>query len=429
MKVIYTNQALVFLMSSILKFSFFLSLLVLPISNLFSQCEDNSLEFGPYNIEFAGVEYDYPEVGQSTWYYTVSVGCGRKISKVTFPLNEDCVNVLDAGVWGESTDDLYSCGGRPRVGRDRKANVWGVKFREGIRPGRSRNYYFTLDQNLEVEPVNDLAIKIRRCVYKATICGPSPECNVPEVEEEEEEVVESCIKGRVWEDVNFNGIQEEGEAPIEGVVITLLSEFGTIGEMTTGEDGQYSFCGLALGEYIVSAQVLEPYRVTVPNIGDDELDSDIESPTGTRILTISFDGELIEHVDVGLVDMFLYDQQTLTQLDDNNYSQTKGVKGASKPLPSTSNAIELDLVTTPSFEKATIYPNPVVDVVNLSVKNSTSDIMVEVRTQNGQLVSSSMIAEGSSNTSMNLVKLPIGTYLVYFISDTDVEVEKLMKVR
>lgn len=423
MRLIYTNLNFVQLFSSALKFSLFAFLLTLPISNLFSQCDDNFVQIGSYHIEFVGVEYDYPEEGQSTWYYTVFATSGKDISHVTFPLNKHCIDVVDSGVWGETMDDLFSGMGKPNVGKDPKAKIWGMKFDEGVDSGEEQNYYFTLDQNLAVEAVAEVAIKAGRPFYKGIVCGPSPECNEPQLVEE---VLESCISGQIFEDSNFNGIREPGELPIENISVTLLSEFGTIGEIITQEDGMYSFCGLQIGEYIVSVRVVSPYRPTIPNVGSDQYDSDLENPVGTRILAISFDGESIEYVDAGLVNMTLYDQQTLSDNLSNNYSQSKAKKNAKL---GDSNIFGLNLLNPSNVAPINVFPNPAIDVVNFRVKENASDVMVEIRSQSNQLISRTTIQENAEETSLDISQIPNGNYLVYFISKTGVEVKKLVKMR
>jgi hypothetical protein len=54
-----------------------------------------------------------------------------------------------------------------------------------------------------------------------------------------------CISGMVWDDVNQNGIREDGEMPLAGYEVTLIAADGMeITSMLTLEDGSYSFCDL-----------------------------------------------------------------------------------------------------------------------------------------------------------------------------------------
>lgn len=80
-------------------------------------------------------------------------------------------------------------------------------------------------------------------------------------------VISRSISGMVWNDENANGIREENEKPIEGVVATLLKynqetssymvcendiRGNKIDPITTTQDGIYEFDKLPAGEYIVA---------------------------------------------------------------------------------------------------------------------------------------------------------------------------------
>ena len=72
----------------------------------------------------------------------------------------------------------------------------------------------------------------------------------------------------VWMDVNGDGIQDEGEEGLEGVILTLFDEDGNvIGTTVTDQNGFYEFTGLAPGTYTVSVSVFGPNgeSITTPN--------------------------------------------------------------------------------------------------------------------------------------------------------------------
>ncbi|WP_066191397.1 Cna B-type domain-containing protein [Gracilibacillus timonensis] len=89
----------------------------------------------------------------------------------------------------------------------------------------------------------------------------------------------------VWYDENKNGLQDETDIPIEGVVLTIEDEDGNpvtdvygnlVGPTTTDEDGWYTFNDLPIDNtYIVridreaSAKALEGYVPTLEGVGDD----------------------------------------------------------------------------------------------------------------------------------------------------------------
>ncbi|HEX3557099.1 MAG TPA: SdrD B-like domain-containing protein [Thermoanaerobaculia bacterium] len=62
----------------------------------------------------------------------------------------------------------------------------------------------------------------------------------------------SSVGDRVWSDTNGNGVQDAGEAGINGVTVQLLDGGGNVvGTTTTAGDGNYTFAGLVAGTYSV----------------------------------------------------------------------------------------------------------------------------------------------------------------------------------
>lgn len=101
----------------------------------------------------------------------------------------------------------------------------------------------------------------------------------------------------VWNDVNFNGIQDAGESGINGVLVTLLNCDGTPTGLTTttttvgGVSGYYMFGDLAPGCYKVQFATPAGYVRTLANVngttpGGDSVDSDsVSGTTGNYQLT------------------------------------------------------------------------------------------------------------------------------------------------
>src|SRR5690606_36246459 len=111
-----------------------------------------------------------------------------------------------------------------------------------------------------------------------------------------------------WEDVDRDGVQDEGEPGIPGVTLVLTGPdgkpvtdvYGNLVEPTvTDEDGRYSFDGLPVlsGDEVytvsidreASAEVLAPYIPTIGGAGDDPA---VDSSTWTTSsATLTEDGE------------------------------------------------------------------------------------------------------------------------------------------
>ncbi len=88
-----------------------------------------------------------------------------------------------------------------------------------------------------------------------------------------------AIGDLVWEDLDADGIQDEGEEGISGVTVRLLDADGNELESTvTGADGRYSFRNLWYGEYQVEIDIPAGFTASPRDQGsDDAADSDIDS--------------------------------------------------------------------------------------------------------------------------------------------------------
>ncbi|PTH57789.1 SdrD B-like domain-containing protein [Staphylococcus agnetis] len=90
----------------------------------------------------------------------------------------------------------------------------------------------------------------------------------------------------VWEDSNQNGIQDAGEAPIPGVVVTLRDSNGYVVKTgVTDKYGNYLFSGLNNGSYTVDFVTPDGYVPTVEKAGTDTTDDS----DGTSVL-VTIDG-------------------------------------------------------------------------------------------------------------------------------------------
>jgi hypothetical protein len=110
------------------------------------------------------------------------------------------------------------------------------------------------------------------------------------------------IGDRVWYDTNRNGIQDSGEAGVEGVTVVLFnSEDSVIDRNVTDSNGNYTFC-VAEGRYTLGFSNLPSnYIFTSQNMGSsDVIDSDVDSSGRTATLVIS-GGESDLTYDVGIV--------------------------------------------------------------------------------------------------------------------------------
>ncbi len=115
--------------------------------------------------------------------------------------------------------------------------------------------------------------------------------------------VKAVVGNFVWLDSNQNGLQDNGEKPVQGVKVMAMNSSGTIvSESTTGVDGVYTLDGIAEGDYYVKFQAQSQYGFTTPNKGSDEIDSDVSGTfgAGTTAIVQLHTGDLLNNIDAGL---------------------------------------------------------------------------------------------------------------------------------
>ena len=114
----------------------------------------------------------------------------------------------------------------------------------------------------------------------------------------------SSIGDTIWEDSNYNGVQDKGEKGVDGVTVKLYDGNNVLkGTTVTHDGGQYLFGGLAAGNYKVEVVKANGWFFTKADVGDYATDSDVTSVAGNtgRTDSISLDsGEQMRSVDVGI---------------------------------------------------------------------------------------------------------------------------------
>ena len=89
-------------------------------------------------------------------------------------------------------------------------------------------------------------------------------------------VLGASIGDFVFNDLDGDGIQDFGEPGIPGVMVLLYDEFGNLVEATeTDMNGMYLFEDVLPGDYYLVFELNdEDLQPTVPNVGNDDFDSD-----------------------------------------------------------------------------------------------------------------------------------------------------------
>ncbi len=101
----------------------------------------------------------------------------------------------------------------------------------------------------------------------------------------------ASLGNRVWVDANSNGVQDEGELGLIGVVVTLLNEDGTnLASTVTASDGSYLFDNLPAATYQIKFTLpSSSWSFTAQDQGSDNaVDSDADVATGlTSLITLA----------------------------------------------------------------------------------------------------------------------------------------------
>jgi protocatechuate 3,4-dioxygenase beta subunit len=123
----------------------------------------------------------------------------------------------------------------------------------------------------------------------------------------------------VWDDLDFDGIQEAGEPGVSGITVTLYDDGDNlINSTTTAGDGSYSFTNLIPGTYyVVFSNLPADSFFTRHNAGtDDTLDSDVNRTTGASDSVTLVSGEDNNDLDGGI--------STIASLGDTVWEDTNG---------------------------------------------------------------------------------------------------------
>ena len=98
----------------------------------------------------------------------------------------------------------------------------------------------------------------------------------------------ASIGDRVWEDKNYNGVQDAGEVGVAGVKVNLLNANNqVVATTTTNASGNYLFDKLAAGSYKVEVVRPSGFYYTKSNLGSDSSDSDVDSSGRTGLINLA----------------------------------------------------------------------------------------------------------------------------------------------
>jgi fibro-slime domain-containing protein len=164
--------------------------------------------------------------------------------------------------------------------------------------GMLHNYGEIIEGNF---PIDNQSIIYNYC--DATINGPVIGNAVIQVFDGCEQSLGS-IAGKAWNDLDMDGIQDDGEWLVEGMLIQLLDGDIVIHSTLTDAAGEYQFVEVPAGDYRVEATPQDGFFLTLQDQGsDDSRDSDANPYTGqTDVITLS-SGQTISNVNFGVYEI------------------------------------------------------------------------------------------------------------------------------
>jgi uncharacterized repeat protein (TIGR01451 family) len=177
-------------------------------------------------------------------------------------------------------------------------------------PGESMSVTFQVTVNNPV-PEGLTEIENTACVTSDQVTDPLCDTTTDPVEQGGPQA-KSSIGDYVWHDLfhsqthQVDGVQDDGEPGLEGVLVELYQGGVKVDDYTTGASGYYQFTDLDAGSYTVkiadsnfaSGGVLEDWFASPPNQGDDAQDSDGDKTDHQATVTLG-EGEENNTIDFG----------------------------------------------------------------------------------------------------------------------------------
>ncbi len=265
------------------------SLLIVVSALLVTGCSsgdsdpDNALapmvQIDDHYITFLHKTYD-PDTDVSQWTYRVTSDRAPSISHWTIEFCGDCADFLGG------SEEKVTCGSDPTTG------IKGIKFDTGYSDNEVRTVWFELRGDY---PEGDVYVGIKAGPdeHYGWVTGPLCEPVEPDL---------ASLGDYVWDDLDGDGIQDEGEPGLADVTVRLYKCDDTfVAETTTDADGLYLFADLDPGDYKVRFILPEGYVFSPQYQGADTAkDSNADPDTGFSACVTLASGESNLTIDAGM---------------------------------------------------------------------------------------------------------------------------------
>ena len=141
-----------------------------------------------------------------------------------------------------------------------------------------------------------------------------------------------AIGSCVWEDLNGNGIYEPGEPPVAGVPVSIFTADGVfVRETVTDGSGNYQFDDILQGIYYLQFETIGEFEFTIPNVGTDLNDSDVDDTNGPGTTTqfTLMAGQSIDNIKAGLYECTRIGDNIWYDINENDIYDTteNGING------------------------------------------------------------------------------------------------------
>ncbi|QCW99304.1 hypothetical protein FGM00_03945 [Aggregatimonas sangjinii] len=251
----------------------------------------------------------------------------------------------------------------------------------------------------------------------------------------------------VWNDVNENGIQDDGDTGVNGVTVTLyqcndgsnsggtmISSTVTANEPTTNAPGYYALdvCPNS-GEYYVVFSTPGGFEFTESNVGDSALNSDADANGVTGCFTVG--GTDITTIDAGLISLCDIDatvlgeeeicvgeEATILASGGDTYLWSNGETTASITVAPTETTTYTVVVTDSTIPDCSAELSFTVEVQSIAI-DAGPDVTIEsgestLLTVSGAGDSDTILwSTGESTASITVAPIGTTTYSVTVVND------------
>lgn len=214
------------------------------------------------------------------------------------------------------------------------------------------SYYWHIPQGFEMisrsEKNNIIDFKVTNAQAKIyNVCVDALDDNGKVIEQCCRDLrIRSCVPAKignfVWNDINYNGLQDANEPGISGVKVNLYTASGSlVSSTTTSPSGNYAFTNLLEEDYYIKVDVPSTYFITRANTSNKDLNSDfLQGSTTSSLFNLQY-GDDFQNLDFGLVKKlsigdFVWEDDNYNGIQD---SGEKGISGVKVKLYNEGNVI------------------------------------------------------------------------------------------